>query len=58
MVVAIPPGLNHRSEDVAGVGARAPDPVLGARFLAFMRSDVAAAILVDHGFIAPDPGSP
>ncbi len=51
--VEIPAAVNVTVTAVVGALADARDPVAAARFVAFLRSEEARAILADHGFGAP-----
>lgn len=57
-VIPLPPALEQRVEYVAGVTVRATDPKLAARFVEFLVSPEATAILIKRGFTAPAAESP
>ncbi|MCC6677752.1 MAG: molybdate ABC transporter substrate-binding protein [Phycisphaerales bacterium] len=58
IVLPLPPALEERAEYVAAVTARAGNPSRAQRFVEFLASDRASAILIRRGFAAPETGAP
>ena len=57
-LVVIPRELEQHAEYLAAVTARAKDRQLAARFVEFLRSKDAGALLVDRGFSLPGAEPP
>ena len=57
-VIPLPPALEQRAEYVAAVTARTKDAPAAGRFVEFLVSEEARAILMKRGLTAPDTGSP
>ncbi|MGH7133001.1 MAG: molybdate ABC transporter substrate-binding protein [Phycisphaerales bacterium] len=56
-VLLLPAALEQQAEYVCAVITRAPDPKLAQRFIDFLVSKDASAILSKRGFMGPDAGS-